>query len=323
MSELGQQLREARLQKGMSLDDVQEITKIRKRYLEAIEAGDYKVLPGSFYVRAFIKTYAEAVGLNPDELMEGHKQDMPKAAPEATMEPVIQKRSSRASSDRNTSWLPTVLMWTFPVLIVAVIVYYAFLANKSDPNEGYTAVPPAQEQPSGEGASGEGGGGEQPAEPSDNGEAGTDNAPVDEEPAEGSGEDAEGNGDGAEDGNSEEEPAEEEPVNVSVTQDRSEGKYTIFKVASPAGAGVPVVITASGKSWVEIYRGYNSQGENLYYGNMNAGDVFTDEMDAQGLYIKSAYSPATVIKVGGQVVTDGKSTSRLFFEPVDAEASGE
>lgn len=35
MSELGQQLREARLQKGMSLDDVQEMTKIRKRYLEA------------------------------------------------------------------------------------------------------------------------------------------------------------------------------------------------------------------------------------------------------------------------------------------------
>lgn len=66
MSELGQQLREARLQKGMSLDDVQEMTKIRKRYLEAIEAGDYKVLPGSFYVRAFIKTYAETVGLNPD-----------------------------------------------------------------------------------------------------------------------------------------------------------------------------------------------------------------------------------------------------------------
>lgn len=48
MSELGLQLKEARLQKGMSLDDVQEVTKIRKKYLEAIESGDYKVLPGSF-----------------------------------------------------------------------------------------------------------------------------------------------------------------------------------------------------------------------------------------------------------------------------------
>lgn len=73
MSELGQQLKEARLQKGLSLDDVQEMTKIRKRYLEAIETGDYKVLPGSFYVRAFIKTYAETVGLNPDEILKGIK----------------------------------------------------------------------------------------------------------------------------------------------------------------------------------------------------------------------------------------------------------
>lgn len=38
MSELGRHLKEARLQKGMSLDDVQEVTKIRKKYLEAIEA---------------------------------------------------------------------------------------------------------------------------------------------------------------------------------------------------------------------------------------------------------------------------------------------
>lgn len=74
MSELGRHLKEARLQKGMSLDDVQEVTKIRKKYLEAIEAGDYKVLPGSFYVRAFIKTYAEAVGVNPDEPDGGARQ---------------------------------------------------------------------------------------------------------------------------------------------------------------------------------------------------------------------------------------------------------
>lgn len=83
MSELGQQLKEARLQRGMSLDDVQEVTKIRKKYLEAIEAGDYKVLPGNFYVRAFIKTYAEAVGMNPDDLLDEHTS-VPKPEPEAT-----------------------------------------------------------------------------------------------------------------------------------------------------------------------------------------------------------------------------------------------
>ncbi|WP_241781708.1 helix-turn-helix domain-containing protein [Paenibacillus sp. DMB5] len=133
MSELGRHLKEARLQKGMSLDDVQEVTKIRKKYLEAIEAGDYKVLPGSFYVRAFIKTYAEAVGVNPDELMEEHG-NVPAAPVDTTMETVIQKRSRRTETERNAKWLPTVLMWTFPVLIIAVIYWYASSnMNKSDP----------------------------------------------------------------------------------------------------------------------------------------------------------------------------------------------
>lgn len=126
MSELGRHLKEARLQKGMSLDDVQEVTKIRKKYLEAIEAGDYKVLPGSFYVRAFIKTYAEAVGVNPDELMEEHG-NVPAAPVETTtMETVIQKRSRRPETERNAKWLPTVLMWTFPILII-VVIYFTLL----------------------------------------------------------------------------------------------------------------------------------------------------------------------------------------------------
>lgn len=62
MSELGRHLKEARLQKGMSLDDVQEVTKIRKKYLEAIEAGDYKVLPGSFYVGPLSKPMLKQSG---------------------------------------------------------------------------------------------------------------------------------------------------------------------------------------------------------------------------------------------------------------------
>jgi cytoskeletal protein RodZ len=135
MSELGRHLKEARLQKGMSLDDVQEVTKIRKKYLEAIEAGDYKVLPGSFYVRAFIKTYAEAVGISPDELLEEHG-NVPAAPVETTpMETVIQKRSRRPETERNAKWLPTLLMWTFPVLIIVVIYMYASNLNKQGRNQ--------------------------------------------------------------------------------------------------------------------------------------------------------------------------------------------
>jgi cytoskeletal protein RodZ len=77
LTELGNRLREAREANGLSLDDLQEITKIQKRYLVGIEEGKYEMMPGKFYVRAFIKQYAEAVGLEPEEIFEQYKNDIP------------------------------------------------------------------------------------------------------------------------------------------------------------------------------------------------------------------------------------------------------
>ena len=87
MSDLGQLLKKARTQKGITLDELQELTKIRKRYLEAIEEGNYKILPGNFYVRAFIKSYSEAVGLEPEEVLRLYRSVLPEPAPELVSEP--------------------------------------------------------------------------------------------------------------------------------------------------------------------------------------------------------------------------------------------
>ncbi|MEC0091337.1 RodZ domain-containing protein [Paenibacillus macquariensis] len=294
MSELGQQLKEARLEKGMSLDDVQEMTKIRKRYLEAIEAGDYKVLPGNFYVRAFIKTYAETVGLNPDELLEGDKE-VSLSQPEATMEPVIQKRSSnRPPTERNVKWLSTVLMWTFPILIIVVIyLYVSSLDGKTsdktvDSDQKITGdIQDPKKEPVKEPT---GNGGDAVTPPGTNGETETE-LPV-EPPVE--------------------VPPVEEPI--TVTESGKSGKNTIFNVSGSDTTKVPVVIKATGESWVEIYRGSNSKGEKLYFGKTKDGEVLNLEMDNQGMYIKSGYSPATEIMVAGQVVTDGKSTSKILLK---------
>ena len=69
MPDLGNKLREKRISLGYSLDDIQEKTKIQKRYLEAIEDSDFARLPGSFYVRAFIRHYAESLNMDADELL--------------------------------------------------------------------------------------------------------------------------------------------------------------------------------------------------------------------------------------------------------------
>ena len=59
---LGEQLRHARLERGVNLREVAEQTRITMRHLEAIEADDYKALPGGIFNKSFIKSYARYVG---------------------------------------------------------------------------------------------------------------------------------------------------------------------------------------------------------------------------------------------------------------------
>ncbi|MCM3782891.1 helix-turn-helix domain-containing protein [Neobacillus mesonae] len=316
MSELGQQLKEARLQKGLSLDDVQEMTKIRKRYLEAIESGDYKVLPGSFYVRAFIKTYAETVGLNPDELLEGHKKDVPAPEQEATMEPVMQKRSSRPAAERNNKWLSIVLPWTFLGLILVLIYLYWLSpsmnqANESkeppteqasnEDNQPTNSVPDGNEPSTGEGTEpGTDVGGGDPAN-----QEGTDGTASDEEAGQ------------------EEEPADEAQP-VTVTESGKSGNITIFDVSGGStDEPVTVEVKASGESWLEMYNGENSSGEQLVSGLTASGDNHSFELTSEGMYIKSGYAPATEITVNGQVVTDGKTTNRIRLQLVEGANDGQ
>ncbi|TDY50544.1 cytoskeletal protein RodZ [Alicyclobacillus sacchari] len=70
MQELGQILRSKRESLGLTLDDIEERTKIRKRYVEALEDGDWSVLPGRVYARGFVRTYAEVLGLDGVELLQ-------------------------------------------------------------------------------------------------------------------------------------------------------------------------------------------------------------------------------------------------------------
>jgi transcriptional regulator with XRE-family HTH domain len=69
MNELGRVLSEARVQRGLTLEDCERDTRISKRYLDALEREDWKIFPAPVYSRAFLRTYAQYLGLNPAELM--------------------------------------------------------------------------------------------------------------------------------------------------------------------------------------------------------------------------------------------------------------
>lgn len=320
MSDLGQQLKEARLARGLSLDDVQEMTKIRKRYLEAIESGDYKVLPGSFYVRAFIKTYAETVGVDADELLTEHKQQVPDVDPEPTMEPVLQKRRSSRVAERNSKWLSTTLMWSFAVLILVVIyMYFAVWGKDTDQAKGDQPDPTPVTDVRKEGstdnagkAAGQNGTDGTTADGDNPGGAATPPNDGSDGANAGGGTDAgnEGTGTGGETGQQ----------GLVVTPDGKDGSTTKFLVQASGSEPVKVVITASGKSWVEVRKG-DRRGEKLYYDNTSEGDVLTYDLGPEGLYVKSGASSNTVITVGGQVVEDGKSTTKIQLNLGSADSS--
>jgi hypothetical protein len=73
---VGKALREARKRRGAELVDVETATRIRVRFLHAIECEEWEVLPGEAYARAFIRTYASYLGLDGARLAEQHRQEV-------------------------------------------------------------------------------------------------------------------------------------------------------------------------------------------------------------------------------------------------------
>ena len=71
---VGNKLRDARTRRRLSLQEVEEATKIRARYLQAIESEDWDQLPGDVYARAFVRTYGALLGLDGDRLADEQRR---------------------------------------------------------------------------------------------------------------------------------------------------------------------------------------------------------------------------------------------------------
>lgn len=126
MSELGTKLREARVEKGYTLNTLQQMTKIQKKYLQAIELGNYEEMPGSFYVRAFIKQYADMVGLNGDELLIEYEDELSSGSDKSNDSDDVEgdkipSRAERYVTNENNSF-DAVLAYLPVILLVAIVI---------------------------------------------------------------------------------------------------------------------------------------------------------------------------------------------------------
>jgi cytoskeleton protein RodZ len=73
MASIGETLREARMRQRLDIADVEERTKIRAKYLRALENEEFGMLPGATFVKTFLRTYAEVLGLDPHALVEEYR----------------------------------------------------------------------------------------------------------------------------------------------------------------------------------------------------------------------------------------------------------
>lgn len=136
MMQLGERLKEARIEKNLTIDDIQHVTKIQKRYLLAIENNEWSKIPGIFYIKAFIREYASAVDLNAEELLEIHRDELPMGE-DYNYEYVTPSRKSRHASNRVNKavfmFLPRLLV---VMLVIAVLfaIYYFYITKVNPDN---------------------------------------------------------------------------------------------------------------------------------------------------------------------------------------------
>ena len=113
MSRLGEQLRAQRERKGITLEQAAGDTRIREKFLKALEDGDYQSLPGPVYTRGFLRNYAEYLDLETDELVMLYHHESGRPA-----EPLQTRtfKPYRPIARRSLVFRPVVLL---PVIILA------------------------------------------------------------------------------------------------------------------------------------------------------------------------------------------------------------
>jgi len=142
-------LKKAREEKGWTYQDIENVIKIRARYLKALDQEEYDVLPGVTYTKGFLRNYAKYLGLDPEEIIGLYnisRQQEVENKVQMPPKPVGQK----------AFWFKPLVIVLFAVVVIGIIYGISYFGNKNDTsqNAGYNPPPlpsaPVVEEPSDE-----------------------------------------------------------------------------------------------------------------------------------------------------------------------------
>jgi cytoskeleton protein RodZ len=140
---VGNKLREARARRKLSLEEVEAETKIRTRYLQAIENEEWDQLPEDTYARAFIRTYGRFLGLDGDRLAEEQRRGRGAARPGERLpqvdprpRPVVRKRRRRGAGIP-----PRVMVAAVTALVIAALLAIGLTTGGGSDDSGGEPAP--------------------------------------------------------------------------------------------------------------------------------------------------------------------------------------
>ncbi|MCY7167764.1 helix-turn-helix domain-containing protein [Streptococcus gordonii] len=121
---IGEVLRLARINQGLSLEDLQQKTDIQLDLLEALEADDFDKLPSSFYAKSFLRKYAWAVDLDEKIILDAYESGSMVTYDEVDVDE--ENMGRRRSNRQKTSYLPLFYFSVISLAIIAFVTYYVW-----------------------------------------------------------------------------------------------------------------------------------------------------------------------------------------------------
>lgn len=131
MQEIGALLKKERQEKGISLEDISQKTKIQVRYLQALEEGDFSCFAGKVYLKGALRNYADSIGINAGELISYYERVSGEKSSEKNGEKKDEKHKSELFQGKERQPFPVVpLIW---VILLGIIfggsIWYRYLGS--------------------------------------------------------------------------------------------------------------------------------------------------------------------------------------------------
>jgi cytoskeleton protein RodZ len=140
MADIGATLREARMSAKIDINEVERRTKIRAKYLRALENEEWNLLPGEVYVKSFLRTYGDYLGLDSRQLIDDYKRRYERPT-DHELRPITPRSRERDRRQRGggagggaAGGGPRIPPWlVIGLVLVAVVVALYFVGRSKSP----------------------------------------------------------------------------------------------------------------------------------------------------------------------------------------------